>query len=103
MIDSGSGGNVDIFSSGRRIVVPLFDGDSISVRPAEQVPMLVVGKHGRGRTAAFASDVAPHWVGGFVDWGVERVTESIGDGGIEVGADYAAFWRNLVRWTAQMA
>ncbi len=30
---------------------------------------LVVGQHGRGRTAALATDVAPHWVGGLVDWG----------------------------------
>ena len=89
--------------SGRRIVVPLVDGDSIAVRPVEQVPMLVVGQYGNGRTAAFASDVAPHWVGGFVDWGPNRVTEPIGsDGGfIEVGESYAKFWRNLVNWTAQ--
>jgi len=37
-------------------------------------PALVVGHHGLGRTAAFMSDVAPHWVGGFVDWGLPRVT-----------------------------
>lgn len=91
---------VDILPDMRRIVVPLFDGDSLSVWPVEQVPILVVGRHGKGRTAAFTSDVAPHWVGGFVDWGPERVTESIGDGGIEVGASYAKFWRNLVQWTA---
>ena len=33
----------------------------------------MVGEFGRGRTAALATDVAPHWVGPLVDWGVPRV------------------------------
>ena len=37
-------------------------------------PVLVIGTAGHGRAAAFASDIAPHWVGGFVDWGDSRVT-----------------------------
>lgn len=92
------------FIPGRRIVVPMVDGESIAVRPIEQIPMLVVGHYGEGRTAAFASDVAPHWVGGFVDWGPERLSEPIGAEGefIEVGENYAKFWRNLVRWTARL-
>lgn len=92
------------FIPGRRIVIPMVDGDSIAVQPAEQIPMLVVGHYGEGRTAAFASDVAPHWVGGFVDWGPQRVSEPIGLEGefIEVGENYAKFWRNLVRWTARL-
>jgi hypothetical protein len=41
----------------------------------EQDPMLVIGTHGKGRTAALATDLAPHWVGGLVDWGDgERIT-----------------------------
>ncbi len=72
----------------------------LSLSVAETVPLLAVGQAGKGRTAAFASDVAPHWVGGFVDWGTKRVRQKIGDGFIEVGEDYACFWRNLVRWTA---
>ena len=36
-------------------------------------PVLVTGSSGQGRTAAFAGDVAPHWVGGFIDWGEARV------------------------------
>ena len=73
---------------------------SLSISVAEIVPLLAVGNAGKGRTAAFASDAAPHWVGGFVDWGTKRIHQEIGDGFIEVGEDYAAFWRNLVRWTA---
>ena len=37
-------------------------------------PLLVVGECGKGRTAALATDVAPHWVGGLVDWGDRRIT-----------------------------
>lgn len=68
--------------------------------PGEGVPLLVVGRHGRGRTAAFTSDVAPHWVGGFVDWGPGRVeARAPGAAEIEVGSYYAAFFTRLVRWT----
>lgn len=61
-------------------------------------PLLVVGRHGSGRVAAFTSDVAPHWVGGFVDWGTERVTVSSCDFEIEVGDRYVRFFTNLLRW-----
>jgi hypothetical protein len=64
----------------------------------EEVPLLVVGEYGRGRTAALATDVAPHWVGGWVDWGDGRVCQPIGSGSIEVGNWYARFFRNLVAW-----
>jgi uncharacterized membrane protein len=47
-------------------------------------PLLVVGSYAAGRTAAFTSDVAPHWAPpGFLAW----------DG-------YAALWDRLVRWLA---
>ena len=62
-------------------------------------PMLVVGEYGKGRTAALATDVAPHWVGGLVDWGKTRITQNLPDGGfVEIGADYAKFFAQLLRW-----
>jgi hypothetical protein len=68
--------------------------------PGERAPLLVVGRHGRGRVAAFTSDVAPHWVGGLVDWGPERVrARAPGAVDIEVGSHYAEFFTRLVRWT----
>ena len=63
-----------------------------------QAPLLVVGRHGAGRTAALATDVAPHWVGGLVDWGDRRIVQEVGGGSIEVGNWYARFFRNLVAW-----
>jgi uncharacterized membrane protein len=64
--------------------------------------LLALGGCGDGRTAAFASDVAPHWVGGFVDWGVERITRTVAGGEVEVGGFYAAFFANLIRWTGRL-
>ena len=64
-------------------------------------PMLVVGEYGKGRTAALATDVAPHWSGGFVDWGKRRITQDLPNGGfVEIGADYATFFVQLLRWVA---
>lgn len=74
----------------------------LSISVAETVPLLAVGRAGEGRCAAFASDVAPHWAGGFVDWGKKRIYQTIGDSFIEIGEDYASFWKNLVRWTARL-
>lgn len=68
---------------------------------AEDHPLLVVGEHGTGRTAAFASDVAPHWIGPMVDWGPgpKRVTgQAAGADAIEVGAAYAQFFHQLLSW-----
>jgi uncharacterized membrane protein len=71
------------------------------VRGAES-PLLMVGRHGQGRTAALATDVAPHWVGGLVDWGDQRVVQEVAGGFIEVGNWYARFFRNLLVWTGQL-
>jgi hypothetical protein len=68
--------------------------------PAESYPLLIVGRHGSGRTAAFASDAAPHWVGGLVDWGPGRiVAQAPGAETIEVGDLYARFFGQLLAWT----
>jgi uncharacterized membrane protein len=71
--------------------------------PADKDPLLVIGEYGRGRVTAFASDVAPHWVGGLVDWGDGRVS-ACGPGAnpIEVGNWYARFFHQIVSWTARL-
>lgn len=76
-------------------------GSAWTARSVEEYPLLVLGECGRGRTAAFTSDVAPHWVGGFVDWGDARVTaEATGASPIEVGSWYARFFQALLHWTS---
>ncbi|MGO8748209.1 MAG: glutamine amidotransferase [Thermoguttaceae bacterium] len=72
---------------------------SFELTPRAESPLLVVGEYGRGRTAALATDVAPHWVGGLVDWGDQRLFQEVGAGFIEVGNWYAEFFRNLLQWT----
>jgi len=76
-----------------------FANEYIFTREAA-APLLVVGQFGRGRTAAFTSDVAPHWVGGLVDWGDRRVkAQAPGAGDIEVGNWYAELFTRMVCWT----
>jgi len=77
-------------------------GETLLVSVSERFPLLTVGKFGQGRTAAYMSDVAPHWVGNVVDWGRSRITHTLpGGNAIEVGANYAQFFRQLVSWTAK--
>ncbi len=74
------------------------EGSSLS-RDPEPFPLLVVGSHGSGRTAAFTGDFAPHWVGGLVDWGPERIrAQAPGGRQVEVGSHYIAFITNLLGW-----
>jgi uncharacterized membrane protein len=68
----------------------------------EEAPLLIVGSHGSGRTAALATDVAPHWVGGWVDWGDGRLIVEVGPGFVEVGNWYARFFRNLLVWSGRL-
>lgn len=78
-----------------------FDGTTPVLQEVSTAPLLVTGSHGAGRTAALATDVAPHWIGPMVDWGTERITaKADGAGDVEVGNLYAAFFKQLLSWTA---
>lgn len=85
---------------------PRFDPEAQTLQWPESgstFPALVTRQRSLSRTAAFASDVAPHWVGGFVDWGPGRVTaQAPGAPAIEVGSNYALFWRRLLAWTGRL-
>lgn len=79
------------------------DDGTFSFEPLDRHPLLVVGDYGRGRTAAFTTDVAPHWVGPLVDWGLPRVTgQAPNANGVEVGGDYAKFLRQLLSWAGRI-
>lgn len=58
--------------------------DSILLLKYGTDPILAVREFGRGRTAAFTSDCAPHWCGGLVDWPL-----------------YDEFWSKIVSWLAK--
>jgi len=79
-------------------------GSTLRFDPATAAErLLVVGSHGQGRVTAFTSDAAPHWVGGLVDWGDQRLT-ACADGAnpIEVGNWYARLFVQMVAWTARI-
>ncbi len=77
-------------------------GDDYHFAPGERSPLLVLGQYGEGRVAALATDVAPHWVGGLVDWGDRRIVQDVEGGLVDIGNWYARFFRNLLVWTGQL-
>ena len=103
--NSGTGGTPNLFGNVTQAYQSYrtpYPGD-IAFDVAAVYPVLVVGSAGQGRTAAFASDVAPHWVGGFVDWGETRVAaQAPGGPAIEVGVAYSQFWKQLLAWTGRL-
>ncbi len=66
------------------------DGDTIEL--LQPLPFVVKGKAGKGITVACATDLAPHWSGGLVDWGSERRALAH----VEVGDSYIQFVRFLL-------
>jgi uncharacterized membrane protein len=45
-------------------------------------PLLVTGRFGKGRTAAWTSDIGPHWLSpSFCDW-----------------QGYGTLWKNILAW-----
>lgn len=67
-------------------VVPKPEAEVLAQLPEEHGghPLLVLGGHGKGRTAAWTSDIGPHWLPPeFCEW----------DG-------YATLWKNLLGWVA---
>lgn len=76
-------------------------GTNFVFTPSEEAdPLLVIGSYGKGRTCAFASDPAPHWVGGLVDWGDSRIqAQAPHADAIEVGNWYAKLLVNIINWT----
>ncbi len=79
------------------------DSGGFRFEPGGTDTVLVVGRHGQGRTGALATDVAPHWVGGLVDWGTGRVSaRAPGAEAVEVGDAYARFFQQLLAWAGRL-
>lgn len=95
-------GSTTILSS-RRFRTCRQDGIIEFTASPQSDPLLVVSSFGKGNVAAFASDVAPHWVGGLVDWGDKRVNTCAPEASeIEVGLWYAELFRNILKWIATL-
>ncbi|MBI3012310.1 MAG: hypothetical protein HYY63_01665 [Elusimicrobia bacterium] len=60
-------------------------------------PLLVL--HSQLKVAALTTDVAPHWCGGLVDWGSQRMKISLNKTiQIEVGDLYVKFLSSMIHW-----
>ena len=88
--------------SGARVLLTASPLTVRSGRPAlrrPEYPLLVIGEKGGVRSVALATDLAPHWCGGWVDWGDRRCKLPVTrDFGVEVGHLYVRFVQQLVRW-----
>ncbi|MCF7832515.1 MAG: glutamine amidotransferase [Candidatus Marinimicrobia bacterium] len=82
---------------GRKIEISAMNGILSTEVNKEEIPLLVMDQIGEGKTAALAFDLAPHWVGGFVDWGTDRKHIDFETGFIEVGNMYYKFVANLLK------
>lgn len=73
-------------------------GERLMLDPVEY-PLLVADRE--KKIAAFATDLAPHWCGGLVDWGRTHIKLPVaGKIQIEVGVTYIRFVQSLLRWIA---
>lgn len=64
-------------------------------------PFLVFSGYPGLRSAALCTDLAPHWCGGLVDWGLRRKVLPVeGRIKIEVGETYIQFVSSLIGWLA---
>lgn len=74
------------------------------LEPGSSAPLLAVIERGATRCIAWMTDVAPHWVGGWVDWGEQRLRAQHPRGReVEVGRDYAEFVRRILDWSVEQA
>lgn len=78
-------------------------GNGYQLTPRSSDPLLVIAEEGTSRRTALMTDLAPHWVGPFVDWGTGRVAaRADGTEGVEVGDLYFQFVTQLIRWAGQL-
>lgn len=76
-------------------------GNRVVLDPYEY-PLLVVSSKSRARSAAFATDLAPHWCGGLLDWGQKCLRLPVNAKiSVEVGDLYLRFVSSLITWLAQ--
>lgn len=86
------------------VVIGAYGDRALRRRTSE--PLLILRDAGvsGGRVACLATDVAPHWIGPWVDWGDDRVAaQAPGAAAVEVGSLYAEFFARLCRWTASVS
>ena len=86
---------------GRRLVITAKGKRVSAIAEPKEIPLLVSWKIGEGLCTALAFDLAPHWVGGFVDWGKKRVRVEFNGAWIEVGNYYHQFVAMLLSYCSR--
>ena len=61
-------------------------------------PLLVIGEYKKGNVFALTTDIAPHWVGGLVDWGDDRIRRL----DAEIGNYYIKFLSQMLYWLGKV-
>jgi uncharacterized membrane protein len=69
---------------GYQRVVARDDAEVLATIGKDELPFIIVGKAGKGRSMAMTSDLAPHWGADFVIW-----------------KDYGKFWNNVINWLTE--
>lgn len=83
----------------RRLGLHRDEQGEFAMSPMAKAPLLAVMSVASGRSIAWMTDVAPHWVGGWVDWGETRLTLRHPESReVEIGADYAKFVARILDW-----
>ncbi|WP_227806819.1 glutamine amidotransferase [Sedimentisphaera cyanobacteriorum] len=91
--------NSDVILKAVKFSAGKTESSSYNFSEEKSYPLLITGSSGSSRTAAFTSDVAPHWAGQLLDWGETRIhAQAEGAEAIEVGNYYAQFFRNILKW-----
>lgn len=89
----------------RKLIAESKDKKNYIIDVSEELhPLLVVSNYGKGKVAVFASDLAPHWVGGFVDWGDKRISVKLKakeEIEVEFGNWYAQFAYQIIKWALE--
>ncbi len=71
---------------------------------APEFPLLVVERDPGKHIAALTTDLAPHWCGGWVDWGSKHLKLPVTPAfGVEVGDAYVRFGVSLLRWLIRLS
>jgi uncharacterized membrane protein len=98
------GYNMVVPKDGSEILLTLRGIESLGEDRIERIklsekehPLLIINDYGKGKALAFTTDIAPHWAGGMVDWGSERIKK----GNCELGSLYAQFLYQMIDWLGE--
>lgn len=88
-----------VLLKGKKLHISAAENDIECRAGKEELPLCISWKYAAGKVTALAFDLAPHWIGGMVDWGPERKRIDFDGEFIEAGNYYVDFVRNLLAFS----